>query len=130
MNNVCLVGNLTRDPEVRDGTTTICRFTVAVTDGYGDNEKTSFIPIVVFGKLADNCGQYLTKGSKVGVQGRIQTGSYERDGQKVYTTDIIANRVEFLSSKGNRPDYEGNTHRDEFRASQGYQQMAYDDVPF
>lgn len=130
MNNVCLVGNLTRDPEVRDGTTTVCRFTVAVTDGYGDNEKTSFVPIVVFGKSADNCGRYLTKGSKVGVQGRIQTGSYERDGQKVYTTDIIANRVEFLSSKGNSPIGEQKAVTDENRASYGYQQMAYDDVPF
>ena len=130
MNSVCLVGNLTRDPEVREGTTTVCRFSIAVTDGYGESEKTSFIPIVVFGKQADSCGKYLTKGSKVGVMGRIQTGSYEKDGHKVYTTDIIANRVEFLSSKGNSPTDEEKPVRDENRASQGYQQMAYDDVPF
>ena len=66
--------------------------------GYGRhrNEKTSFIPIVVFGKQAENCDRYLAKGRKVAVNGRIQTGSYEKDGRTVYTTEVIANKVEFL----------------------------------
>ena len=101
MNSVILIGNLTRDPELRYSTganqTAICRFSIAVNDGYGDNERTSFINIVVFGKQAENCDRYLAKGRKVAVNGRLQTGSYEKNGQKIYTTDVVANRVEFLN---------------------------------
>ena len=102
MNNVNLIGNLTRDPELRYSTganqTAICRFTIAVNDGYGDKQRTSFIPIVVFGKQAENCDRYLAKGRRVAITGRIQTGSYEREGRTVYTTDVIASNVEFLST--------------------------------
>ena len=102
MNNVNLIGNLTRDPELRYTTganaTAVCRFTIAVNDGYGEKQRTSFIPIVVFGKQAENCDRYLAKGRRVAVTGRIQTGSYEKEGRTVYTTDVIANNVEFLSS--------------------------------
>ena len=107
MNSVILIGNLARDPELRYSTgmnqTAICRFTVAVNDGYGDKQRTSFIPIVVFGKSAENCDRYLSKGRKVAVNGRIQTGSYtNKEGNKVYTTEVIANNVEFLG--GNNAD--------------------------
>ena len=102
MNNVNLIGNLTRDPELRYSTganqTAICRFTIAVNDGYGEKQRTSFIPIVVFGKQAENCDRYLAKGRRVAITGRIQTGSYEKEGRTVYTTDVIASNVEFLSS--------------------------------
>ena len=103
MNNVNLIGNLTKDPEVRYSTgtdnTAICRFTLAVSDGYGEKQKTSFIPIVVFGKMGENCERFLKKGSKCGVTGRIQTGSFEGKNGKVYTTDVIANNVEFLTKR-------------------------------
>ena len=115
MNSVILIGNLTRDPELRYSTgmnqTAICRFTVAVNDGYGDKQRTSFIPVVVFGKQAENCDRYLAKGRKVAVNGRSQTGSYtNKAGAKVYTTDVIANNVEFLgggadAGQGRRSDY-------------------------
>ena len=117
MNSVILIGNLTRDPELRYSTgmnqTAVCRFTVAVNDGYGDKQRTSFIPIVVFGKQAENCDRYLAKGRKVAVEGRIQTGSYtNKEGNKVYTTDVIANHVEFLGGggeggQGRRPSNDG-----------------------
>lgn len=103
MNSVVISGNLTKDPELRSrGEMSICRFTVAVNDRK-KNQQTgewednpSFIPVVVFGRQADNCDKYLTKGRKVTVQGRIQTGSYKKqDGTRVYTTDVIANIVEF-----------------------------------
>ncbi len=110
MNSVILIGNLTRDPELRYATggsqTAVCRFTVAVnerrrnpqTQEWEDNP--SFIPVVVFGKQAENCDRYLAKGRKVAVQGRIQTGSYtNKEGNKVYTTDVIASNVEFLSPR-------------------------------
>jgi single-strand DNA-binding protein len=127
---VSLIGNLVRDPEYRETGSGICKFTVAVTDGYGDTEHTSYIPIVVFGKQSQSCSKYLAKGSKVCVSGRIQTGSYEKDGHKVYTTDIIATRVEFLSSRGNSLNEAEKPVTDEIRASEGYSQMSYDDVPF
>lgn len=104
MNSVIIIGNLTRDPELKYSTgqnqTAICRFSVAVNDGYGDNKRTSYIPVVVFGKQGENCDRYLSKGSKVAVKGRIQTGSYtKQDGSKAYTTDVIAENVEFLTAK-------------------------------
>ena len=107
MNSVILIGNLARDPELRYSTgmnqTAICRFTVAVNDRRRNQQtgewedNASFIPIVVFGKQAENCDRYLAKGRKVAVSGRIQTGSYtNKEGNKVYTTEVIANNVEFL----------------------------------
>lgn len=103
MNIVTLIGNLTKDPEVRYTTgnnpLAICKFTIATNDGYGEKKESSFIPVTVFGKSAANCEKYLAKGSKVAVNGRIQTGSYEKDGRTVYTTDVIANSVEFLNTK-------------------------------
>ena len=109
MNQVVLIGNLTRDPELRYSTggnqTAVCRFTIAVnerrrnpqTQEWEDNAN--FIPIVVFGKQAENCDRFLAKGRKVAISGRIQTGSYEKDGQKRYTTDVVANNVEFLTPR-------------------------------
>jgi single-strand DNA-binding protein len=99
MNNWTGIGRLTKDPEVRYTTEqmAVARFTVAIDDGYGEKKKTNFIPVVVFGKQAENCERFLTKGKLVGVEGKIQTGSYtKQDGTKVYTTDVVANRVQFL----------------------------------
>ena len=78
----------------------ICHFTIAVSRPRrnGEDQGADFIRVTVFGKQAENCDRYLNKGSKVAVQGRIQTGSYKnRDGVTVYTTDVVANNVEFLS---------------------------------
>jgi single-strand DNA-binding protein len=100
MNNVSLIGRLTRDPEVRYTAGTqmaVAKFTVAIDDGFGEKKRTNFIPVTVFGKTAENCEKYLAKGRLVGVQGKIQTGSYtNKDGATVYTTDVVADRVEFL----------------------------------
>lgn len=101
MNLVVLVGNLGGDPELKQaGETNIAKFSVATTDGWGDRAKTNWHRITVFGKQAESCSTFLKKGSKVSISGRIDYGSYDKDdGSKVYTTDIIADRVEFLSSK-------------------------------
>lgn len=99
MNNWTGIGRLTKDPVVNyisESQTAVCRFTVAIDDGWGEKKKTNFIPVTVFGKKAESCERFLTKGKLVGVQGKIQTGSYDKNGQKVYTTDVIANDVEFL----------------------------------
>lgn len=106
MNNVILIGRLTRDPELtylqNEKQTAKARFNLAVDrpGQTGRDKVADFIPIIVFGKQAENCNQYLGKGSLVAVNGRIQTGSYKnRDGQTVYTTDVFANNVEFLGTK-------------------------------
>ena len=102
MNNVTLIGRLTKDPEIRYTSGTqmcIATFTVAIDRPVkaGGEKQTDFPRITVFGKQAENCERYLAKGRLVGVQGRIQTGSYQnKDGVTVYTTDVVADRVEFL----------------------------------
>ena len=97
MNRVILTGRLTRDPAERG---TAIKFTLAV-DKYSGGEKSAdFVDVVTFGKTSDLVKEYLSKGSKVLVEGRINTGSYtNKDGKKVYTTDVIADRIEFLESK-------------------------------
>ncbi len=101
MNSVILVGRLTRDPELKyaaGSQTAVANFTLAVDRPFSKNNEADFLRIVVFGKSAENCGTYLKKGSQIAVQGRIQTGSYEtKTGERRYTTDIVADRVEFLS---------------------------------
>lgn len=98
MNTVILIGRLTKDPEVRyiESQLAIARFSIAV-DREGKEKGADFPSIIVFGKQAENCERYLSKGRKVAIQGSIQTGSYtNKDGNKVYTTEVVANRVEFL----------------------------------
>lgn len=105
MNSVQLVGRLTKDPEVRytDGGASIARFTVAVDRRYKkEGEQTAdFIGCIAFGKTAEFIEKYFKKGNSIGLNGRIQTGSYHnKDGQTVYTTDVVVENVEFVGSKG------------------------------
>jgi len=101
MNNVTIVGRLTRDPEIRWTTESkaIATFKVAIDRGKdknGNDRGADFPRVTVFGRQAENCEKYLRKGRLVSVVGKIHTDSYEKDGQKIYTTDIVADRVEFL----------------------------------
>lgn len=102
MNQVFLTGRLTKDPETRytaGSQIAVCTFTLAVDrpTKQGEEKKADFPRITVFGRQAENCEKYLSKGKKVAVQGRLQTGSYKnREGVTVYTTDVIAERIEFL----------------------------------
>jgi len=114
MNSVNLVGRLTRDPEVRytEGGTSIARFTVACDRRFkkqGDSQTADFIACIAFGKTAEFVEKYFKQGMKLGADGRIQTGSYtNKDGVKVYTTDVIVENVEFVESKasgGGQSDY-------------------------
>ena len=105
MNSVQLIGRLTRDPEVRytDGGASIARFSLAVERRFKQENgaDADFINIVSFGKTAEFIEKYFHKGIKIALNGRIQTGSYtDKDGKKVYTTDIVAENVEFCESKG------------------------------
>lgn len=116
MNNVILSGRLTADPDVRysqgENSKACARYTLAVSRPWksGDKESQSdFISCVCFGKTAEFVERYLHKGSKIIAIGRIQTGSYtNRDGQKVYTTNVIVNEHEFAESKDRNASYEQN----------------------
>ena len=140
MNSVALTGRLTRDPEVRysaGNSMAIAKFTLAV-----DRQRTTkegeqtadFISITCFGKTAELVEKYVSKGQQIGVTGRIQTGSYEKDGRKIYTTDVIADRVEFLGTKGSGSgnnggsSYEPSAPADEVPA--GFEKLTDDDIPF
>lgn len=104
MNKCILIGNLTRDPELTQtpSGTALCKFTIAVNRNYTNAEgerEADFINIVAWRTTAENCGKYLTKGSKVAVCGQIQTSSYDADdGTKRYRTDVVAQDVEFIKT--------------------------------
>ena len=153
MNNVCLVGRLTRDPELRTTSSGVanCRFSLAV-DGRPDsngNPHTDFINIVVWRNQAENVAKYCKKGSQVAISGRIQTGSYQgSDGNTRYTTDVVADRVQFLGSKNassseefadDMPDYSmgdqssaqgANLEEDPFKDFGSEVVLSDDDLPF
>ncbi len=109
MNKVELVGRLTRDPEVRytqgENASAIARFSVAVNRRFKNNEgnyDADFINCVAFGKSAEFIEKYFKKGMAIGISGRIQTGNYtNKDGVKVYTTDVVVEEAEFVESKNN-----------------------------
>lgn len=114
MNKVFLIGRLTRDPELRytGSNTAVASFSLAVnrnfTSANGEREA-DFINIVVWRKQAENVKNYLTQGSQVAIDGRIQTRSYDgQDGQKRYVTEVIADNVEFLGSKNSSNNSSSN----------------------
>lgn len=106
MNKVYLIGNLTRDPELTttNSGVSVCRFSIAVSRRFASGEngpQADFFNIVVWRGQAENCHKFLKKGSKCAVVGRLQNSSYEaQDGTKRYTTDIVAEEVEFLGTRG------------------------------
>lgn len=146
--NICaLIGNLTREPEVRytNNDMAVATFSIAINrppKKDGSDGGADFPRITVFGKQAENVERFLHKGSKVGIVGKVQTGSYEKDGQRIYTTDIVADRVEFLG----RPTAEMNntelgnkvqtaqavqsTVSPAFGASNAWAEVKDDDIPF
>lgn len=104
MNVFIGIGRLTRDVDVRESASgsKIARYTLAIDRGYRAEEgqpTADFIPCTCFGKTAEFAEKYLHKGMKIAIEGRVQTGSYEKDGARVYTTDVIVNRHEFVESR-------------------------------
>lgn len=118
MNKVELVGGIVRDPEIRyttgENAMAIARFTIACQRRFKNSEgnyEADFISCQAFGKTAEFIEKYFKKGSKIGITGRIQTGSYtNKEGQKVYTTDVVVDEVEFVGSKSSNS--ENNTTAD------------------
>lgn len=104
MNIVALVGRVTRDPDIRqsqgENPMVVARYTLAVNRRRTkEKDKADFISMVSFGKTAEFIEKYVKKGTKLCIRGRIQTGSYEKDGKKIYTTDVVAEDIEFAESK-------------------------------
>lgn len=139
MNTVQLIGRLTKDPELKysPSGTPIARFTIAVNNEFKKDEA-DFINCVAFNKQAENLCNYQKKGSRIGVVGRIQTGSYEgQDGKRVYTTDVIANNIEYLDSKNQGESQSSNqqqnynrTDEDPFANNKGPIEVSEEDLPF
>lgn len=128
MNNVVLTGRLTANPELKvtQSGTQVCVFALAVNK---DKEHTDFPQVVCFGKTAENLCTYQKKGSMIGVNGRLQTRSYDRqDGTKAYVTEVIANAVEYLSSKS---ENEAKTQQNEVvEVVEAPVNVSDDDLPF
>ncbi len=107
LNSVTIIGNLGKDPEVKflPSGQAVCNFSVATSESWTDKttqekkEKTEWHRITAWGKTAELCGEYLAKGRQVCVQGKLQTREYDKDGQKHYATEIVADRVVFLGKK-------------------------------
>ena len=105
MNNVILIGRITKKPELNytQNQTAVTRFSLAV-DRLKKDDGADFPSITVFGRQAENVCRYKDKGDMLAISGRIQTGSYtDRNGNKVYTTDVVADRVEFIGGKAEKP---------------------------
>lgn len=136
MNSVVLIGRLTRDPELRftaGSGKAVATFSIAVDRPFSKNNEADFFRVVVWGKTGENCANYLAKGRLVGVQGRLQNNNYQTStGEKRYSTEVVADRVEFLEW-GNKK--EGNNLDPQFPdfndGADGFQAIEDDDdVPF
>ncbi len=159
MNSVCLVGRLTRDPDVRYGAqsqTAVARFSLAVDRAIPNRNgerQTDYPNIVCFGKSAEFVEKYFKKGMRVGVTGSLRTDSYtNRDGVKVFTTEVAADRVEFMESRTERESREGSenygggyrqsysgapsmpsmppVNAPEDQIQEGFSKLTDDDIPF
>lgn len=145
MNNVMLIGRLTKDPQVRytSGNMAVASFTLAIDRPAkkGEDHQADFPRVIVFGKQAESCGRYLFKGMLTAVSGRIQTGQYKNQkGDTVYTTDVVANRVEFLEWRSDNQQQGQNSQQNSYQNSyqgapsysqdpQGYYNSTYQNPP-
>ena len=133
MNIAFLTGRLTRDPDVRytTGREPLCiaTFNLAVDRpvSKGSEKQTDFPRIKAFGKQAENIEKYIGKGSKVAVQGAVETGEYEKDGRKIYFTEIVASRVEFLDTRSQQTQ---QTPAATPQQMENFQQLQDDDIPW
>ena len=115
MNYVSLLGRLTRDPEVTytQSGKAFTRFSIAVSRGTSNRDEVDFINCIAWEKRAETISQYFKKGSRILVQGRISTGSYEKNGETRYTTDVVVNNFDFIETRANEGNSESNFSRTE-----------------
>jgi len=137
MNSVVLIGRLARDPELRFTASgkAVATFSVAVNRIYSKEKEADFFNVVVWGKPAENCANYLSKGRLVGLQGRLQSRSYEQNGEKRYVTEVVADQVEFLEW-GNKtsPSTPSAGKTDDFNSQDidlnDFESIDDEDIPF
>jgi len=142
VNKVILVGNLGADPELKytPASRPLCNLRIATTEVFKDKsgqrqEKTEWHRVTVWGDQAENCSKYLAKGRSVYIEGRLQTRSYDKDGQKHYSTEVVADRVVFLGGGGGEGRRQpGGTSRDSGPSDEMDQApptpASDDDIPF
>lgn len=143
MNNVSLMGRLVRDIEIKTTATglAISSFTLAVDKGLSKDKKqeleamnkptADFIRCLAFGKTAEILSQYVGKGNRLAIEGRIQTGSYEnQQGQRVYTTDIIVDRFSFIDFKDSDSGYQAPLQEAQPEITQGFVPFEDNEIPF
>ena len=136
VNKAIIVGRLGADPEVRTVSSgqTVCRMSLATSENWTDREgqkqeRTEWHRIVVWGRMAEVCGQHLAKGRQVYVEGRLQTRSWEDDqGQKKYSTEIIANTVKFLGSTDRQTNQQGMNNSQNFGQEPSFDSS--EEIPF
>ena len=141
MNSVNIIGRLVRDPQLRyiPSGTSVCNFTLVIDKAISKEKKqemeskgqptADFINIVVWGKMAESSANYLAKGRLVGVSGRLQSGRYEKDGVTHYTTDVVAQQVEFLEFGDSNNNSKKETKSD-YSGIEGFHPTSNDDIPF
>lgn len=136
MNRVFLIGNLTKDPELTttNSGVSLCKFTLAVQRRFTGNDgerEADFLPIIVWRGLADNCYKFLKKGSKAGVSGTIQTRQYDApDGTRRFITEIIADEVEFLSTRNGGDEAESTKPTKTDEVVTKFEPIDDDNLPF
>lgn len=145
MNSVNLIGRLVREPELKytQNGLAVLRFTVAVDrklskdkreEAERNNQPTAdFISCTAFGKTAEVIANYHGKGSQIAVEGRIQTGSYEKGGRTIYTTDVLVNSITFVGSKNNNSgggNYQNSNNKQDDYSDEGFFPVDNDDIPF
>lgn len=130
VNKVIIVGNLGSDPDLRDAKgTPVCTFSVATSEKRGERDETEWHRVTCFSKTAENCGRFLKKGRSVYVEGRIRTRQYEKDGEKRYVTEIVADRVQFLGGGDREEGSAGGVRRGGSGGATGGRTSAPDDEP-
>ncbi len=136
MNKCVILGNLTRDPELKTTTSgrSVCNFTVAVSRRFANQNgerEADFIPVVVWGKPAENCAKYLRKGSQCAVSGSIQVRSYEaKDGSRRYVTEVVSDEVQFLARTAGSSQTQDDQYTGENQTTPSDMQEINEDLPF
>jgi len=137
MNRTVLLGRTTKDIDLRyaQSGTAVANFTLAVNRNFKDKQtgqyEADFIRCIAFGKTAETMAQYVKKGHQLGIEGRIQTGSYEKDGQRVYTTDVVVDQFYFLEPKKDRSKPSVNEQaKDLYKSAGEPTDPTDDDLPF
>lgn len=135
INRVVLVGRITKDPDLRYSPSGVpmARFTLAVNRPFSNQQgekEADFVGCVAFRKQAENLANFIKKGGLIGIEGRIQTGSYEgQDGKRVFTTDVVADSIQFLEKRGDSSDSQNTSNQQNNTGNYGGGQPSYNNPP-